>query len=265
MTEICVNKLFKFGLAVAMAFSLVAMARAAETVTETRQIDGRVVRVKLDGLLDVHVRQGSPATLSVRGDADWVKRTTTDQNGDTLNIETGGRSNRGHQGFFIHSSNSVRVELTLPNLRELSSESLGRTEITGFTGDELELSLEGAGAMILASNYKHVTANLGGFGSMNLSGLNSEGVELNLRGAGSVTLSGRSKWLKADLGGVGGLNAQQCPVESVNLELSGLGNAVVTAHQNANLSLSGMGSVTVYGKPLNRKVENDGLGKVSFK
>jgi hypothetical protein len=49
------------------------------------------------------------------------------------------------------------------------------------------------------------------------------------------------------------------------LDLSGLGNAIVTAHQNANLNLSGMGSVTVYGKPLNRKVSVDGLGKVSWK
>jgi hypothetical protein len=235
-------------------------------VTETRPIDPRTVRVRLDGLLDVHIRQGSPATLTVSGEQGLVQHTMTTQNQDTLNIDTEQRNGRGHQGFFFHSSSSgVRVDLTLPQLREVWSESLGRTEISGFTGDELELTLEGAGAMNLASNFKRVTANLGGFGSMNLSGLNSEGIELNLRGAGSVTLAGRSKWLKADLGGVGGLNAQQCAVDNVNLDLSGLGNATVTAHQNASLSLSGMGSVTVYGKPLNRKVENDGLGKVSFR
>jgi len=39
----------------------------------------------------------------------------------------------------------------------------------------------------------------------------------------------------------------------------------VNAHLNANLNLSGLGSVTVYGKPLNRKVSVDGLGKVSWK
>jgi hypothetical protein len=100
---------------------------------------------------------------------------------------------------------------------------------------------------------------------MNLRGLDCEGVELNLRGAGSVSVTGRSKWLKADLGGLGGLNAQTLTVDTVNLDLSGLGNAVVTAHQNATINLSGMGSATVLGKPLNRHVENVGLGKVSFK
>jgi hypothetical protein len=100
---------------------------------------------------------------------------------------------------------------------------------------------------------------------MQLQGLNGEGVELNLQGAGYISLSGRAKWLKADLGGLGNLDAQQCNVDSVDIDLSGLGNARVTARQNANLNLSGMGSVTVYGKPQNRTVAVDGLGKVSWK
>jgi hypothetical protein len=78
-------------------------------------------------------------------------------------------------------------------------------------------------------------------------------------------LSGRSKVLKADLGGLGGLDAQQFSADSVDLDLNGLGNATVTAHQNATLNLSGLGSVTIYGKPLNRNVSVDGLGKVSWK
>jgi hypothetical protein len=47
--------------------------------------------------------------------------------------------------------------------------------------------------------------------------------------------------------------------------LSGLGNATVNARDSATLSLSGLGSVTVYGKPQNRNVSVDGLGKVSWK
>ena len=47
--------------------------------------------------------------------------------------------------------------------------------------------------------------------------------------------------------------------------MSGLGNASVLARQNAVLNLSGLGSVTVYGKPPRRTVSVDGLGKVSWK
>lgn len=259
------NKFLKFGLMATAFCAFVETASAAsDVVRETRPIDERIVRVKLDGLGDMSIRQGSPARLVLVGDPRWLQRTSTVQHGDTLNIDTdapGSLSNR----FMLHSMSPLHVELILPNLREVSSETIGSTEVIGFSGDELDLTHDGAGSMVVRCNYKRVTANLGGIGGMTIKDLNSEGVELNLRGAGSVMLSGRSKWLRADLGGVGGLNAQQFAVDSVDLDLSGLGNATVTAHQSANLNLSGMGSVTVYGKPANRKFVIDGLGKVSWK
>jgi hypothetical protein len=254
------NMFFKLGLFPAALFALFGIATAApESGTETRAVDARVVRVKLDGMVELRVRQGSTPALVLSGDPRWIEKTTTLQSGDTLNIGTEGHGARVNRMYPVH------VELTLPELREVASESLGSTEVSGFSGNELELTLDGAGSMKVWCNYKMVTANLGGIGSMQLGGLNAEGVDLRLSGAGYVTLSGRGKWLKADLGGLGGLDALQFAADSVNIDLSGLGNATVTAHQNANLNLSGMGSVTVYGKPLNKKVTVDGLGKVSWK
>jgi hypothetical protein len=260
MTEKWMNNFFKLCLAPLALCTFVGGATAAsDTSTETRAIDARVVRVKLDGMIELRVRQGSTPTLVLSGDPRWLEKTTTLQSGDTLDIGTEGRFGRSTRML------PVRAELTLPALREISSESLGTTEVNGFSGDELELTLDGAGSMKVWCNYKMVTANLGGIGSMQINGLNAEGIDLHLSGAGYVTLNGRSKWLKADLGGLGGLDAQQFAADSVNLDLSGLGNATVTAHQSVTLDLSGMGSVTVYGKPANRKVSIDGLGKVSWK
>jgi hypothetical protein len=266
MTENCVNKFFKFGLALATFCSFIPAASAGpDVVSETRPVDPRVVRVKLDGLVSLQIRQGSPATLVLSGDPRWIERTATVQSGDTLNIDTEGRHATLSERFIMREMSGLRVELTLPNLREVWSESLGSTDVVGFSGDELEVTHDGAGSMNVFCNYKRLTANLGGLGSMNIHAQNSEGIELNLRGAGAVNLVGRGKWLKADLGGLGGLNAQQFTADNVDIDLSGLGNATVTAHQNANLNLSGMGSVTVYGKPLYRKQSIDGLGKVSWK
>ncbi len=100
---------------------------------------------------------------------------------------------------------------------------------------------------------------------MHITGVIRDGIDLNLQGAGYVTLTGKGKSLKAHMGGLGGLDAQKFDADSVDLELSGLGNAALTARHNATLSVSGLGSVTVYGKPLNRSVSVDGLGKVSWK
>jgi hypothetical protein len=252
------DKCFKFGLAMVMWAMLGTAVAAEETVTETRAVDARVTRVKLDGMIDLKLKWGATPSLVITGDKKWVEKTSTVQSGDTLHIDTETR------GFKLHK-NGLKAELTLPNLRELSSEGVGTSYVTGFNGDQLELLLDGAGSMKVNCNYKTVTATLGGVGSMHIQGANTDGIDLNLRGAGYVTLNGNSKWLKASLGGLGGLDAKQFQVDSVNLELSGLGNATVSASQSATLNLSGMGSVTVYGKPQNRNVTVDGLGKVSWK
>ncbi|MRW88975.1 DUF2807 domain-containing protein [Duganella sp. FT80W] len=254
------KKLFQFGLLLAAFLALFTRADAADDATETRAIaiDARVVRVKLDGLIDLKLRQGDVPTLKLIGERRNLDKLTASQTGDTLHLETEGR------GIKIGRS-TTRVELVLPKLREVVSDGVGQTEINGFSGDELELTMDGAGTMKVVCDYKVLRASLGGVGSMNLWLSENDEVELDLRGAGYVTLGGRSKLLKAELGGVGGLNAQQFQADSVDVELSGLGNATVTAKTNATLNLSGLGSVTVYGKPLNRNVSVDGLGKVSWK
>jgi len=254
------NTLLKSGLVAIGLLALMRLASAApETATETRPLDARVVRIKIDGVVDLRVRQGSPAALVLSGEPRFIAQMTTLQSGDTVVIGTEMHEMR------MGRKNGVRADLVMPNLREVSSESVGMTEITGFKGEELELSLDGAGSMNVNADFRVISASLGGVGSMRLAGMNSERINLDLQGAGYVTLLGRSKTLTAELSGLGGLDAQQFVADAVTLELSGLGNATITAHQSANLNLSGMGSVTVYGKPLNRRVSVDGLGKVSWK
>lgn len=240
--------------------TVVGAAAADDAVSETRPLDKRVTRVRLDGVVDLYVRQGPVPSLVLSGDPRWVSQTTSRQSGDTLIIESEDHHLRGSTRRGLHA------ELVLPALRELSSESLGASTIRGFSGENIQLSLDGAGSVSMQGGaYRVVKVSLGGLGSMTLQGLNAEQVEVNLEGAGHVTLEGRTRVLRANLEGLGGLDAQQFAAETVNVELSGLGSASVNAHLNANLNLSGLGSVTVYGKPLNRKVSVDGLGKVSWK
>jgi hypothetical protein len=252
------TKFFQFGLLFAAFCALFGRANAEDNLTETRSVDMRVVRVKLDGMIDLKLRQGDAPSLVIITDKRYTGKVNASQAGDTLHLDTEARGLKlGHA--------MVRAELVLPMLREVVSEGVGTTEINGFSGDELELTLDGAGSMKLNGDYKRLKANLGGVGNMQLWVSENDSVDLDLRGAGYITLGGRSKMLRATLGGLGGLNAQQFQAESVNVDLSGLGNATVNARVNAVLNLSGLGSVTVYGKPLNRDVTVDGLGKVSWK
>lgn len=252
--------LLRFGALLAAFGLFLGGAHAAdEMVTETRPIDGRVLRVKLDGVLDLKLRRGDTPSLTIIGDKRYIGKITATQSGDTLHLDSDAR------GYKFNRSSTSRVELVLPNLRQVVSDGVGVTEVSGFSGDDIELTLEGAGSMKVVCDYRNMRVNLGGVGSMHVWASQTDSVELDLQGAGYVTIGGRSKVLKATLGGLGGLNAQQFQADSVSVDLSGLGNATVNATVNATLSLSGLGSVTVYGKPANRNVSVDGLGKVSWK
>lgn len=242
----------------AAMFMLAGRASADDVNTHTYPIDARAVRVKLDGVIDLKLRQGAVPSLTITGDPGVLAGVTAVQSGDTLHLDT------ETHGFKFNRS-SARAELVLPMLREVVSDGVGTTDVSGFSGDELELTLEGAGTIKVTADYKKLKANLGGVGSMNIWISENEMADLDLRGAGYITLGGHTKLLRATLGGLGSLNAQQCQADGVNLELSGLGNATVTAKDSATLNLSGLGSVTVYGKPANRNVSVDGLGKVTWK
>jgi hypothetical protein len=236
-----------------------AKAGNDSSISEARPVDARVIRIKLDGIIDLKVRQGAVAELVLIGERKLVAKTSTVQNGDTLVIDT-----ENHRLKF-GGRKLLRAELTLPRLREFRSDSLGSSEVFGFSGDEIDLVLDGAGAMKMVADYKVVNASLGGIGSMHIQSGNSERIDLDLHGAGIMTLIGRTRVLKASLGGLGRLDAEKFQADTVELDMSGLGNASVMARQNAVLNLSGMGSVTVYGKPQHRSVSIDGLGKVSWK
>jgi hypothetical protein len=234
-------------------------ANAGEQVGERRSVDARVVKVRLGGVIDLRLKQGPTPSLVVYGDKKHVARVSTSQDGDTLHIDTGNRKRSSSS-----DRKQLRAELTLPNLQEFVSHGGGSSDVNGFAGEEVTLSLDGAGTVTVTSDYRKIHARLGGVGSMTLNSGDSELVDLHLRGAGQIAVNGQSKLLRAKLGGVGSLDAQALRAEAVDLDMSGLGSATVFARTSVNLTLSGLGSVKVYGKPANRNSTARGLGSVSW-
>jgi hypothetical protein len=250
--------ILRFGLAAAALLFVLGRASADDIASETRTIDARTTRLHLDGMMNLVVRQGATPALTIFAEKRTIADIVTSQRGDTLVIDTDVHG-------FRSGKNAIRAELTIPKLRDIRSEGVGTIDVRGFSGEQLDLSLEGAGRMNVVVDYRTVRATLGGVGNIDLWLETSDEVRFDLQGAGYLTVGGSTRSLKATLGGLGGLNAQRLQAQDVSLELSGLGNASVNASHNATLALSGMGSVTVFGKPRNRNVSVDGLGKVSWK
>ena len=255
------NQLFGKVVVAATLCVAAASAMAEERIAQKRGIDARVAKVALGGAINLQIVQGATASLVLIGDKEHVAKVIVTQNGDTLNIDAKGASN---WNFGAKKGHGVRAELTVPNLNELVSHGVGATEVKGFNGNELKLTLDGAGSVKVDSAYKNLTAHLGGVGSMTLMPGNADLVNLKLRGAGQIEIHGTSKLLRADLGGVGGLDAQKLHADAVELDMSGLGSASVYAKNSAKVKLSGMGSATIYGKPVARTAEAKGMGSISW-
>lgn len=254
------NRLIGTTLATAVLTFAAAPAAAGEVVSETRTVDARVVKIKLDGVINLHVKQGATPSLTLHGDKRYVSKVKLDQRGDTLHIGT------ERSGWsWGREKHDLRAELTLPNLTEFTSEGVGATEVSGFTGDTMTLALEGAGSLKVTGSYKTINSRMGGVGSMTLNAGSTDLVDLSMRGAGSITVSGQSRMLRARLGGVGSLDAKGLRSDAVDLDMSGLGGATVYASNSAHLRLNGLGSATVYGQPANRNATARGMGSVSWK
>lgn len=234
-------------------------ALAADVISENRSIDARAVNIDLDGVISLKVKQGPVASLTLYGEADALKKVTVEQSGETLHIGTS-----KIRSFSFGNKQSLRAELTLPNLQQVVSGGVGSTEVAGFSGDKLRLTLDGAGSVKVNAQYRNVDVKLGGVGSMTVNTGNSDNVDLNLHGAGHIEMTGQTKQLHATLGGVGGLDAQELRADVVDVNMTGLGSASVYAKSSANMKLSGMGSAKVYGNPASRNASTRGMGSVSW-
>jgi hypothetical protein len=237
----------------------VGAAVADDTTSEIRPIDANVTKVTLGGMATLQLRQGPTASLVVYGDSETLKQLTTVQTGDTLKIDM----SRGFHLFSLHAK-SLRMELTLPKLSEFTSTGVGSAQLNGFSGDDLQLNVTGAGDVNVATHYKHVTARSSGVASINLNDGDSESIDVSLPGAGHMLLVGQTKTLTSRINGVGSMDAKDLKANSVTSYLNGVGSIKVYAKETAIMYLSGVGSATVYGNPTVRNAVVSGFGKVTW-
>jgi hypothetical protein len=248
--------------ATAMSAGLAGAAYADEPASEARAVDGHVTRVHLDGVISLKVRQGATPSLVIYADKADLPQIRSEQSTDTLTINSQVHSN---MMFGKRTHGTIRAELTLPNLKELSARGVGDSDATGFSGDSLDITLEGSGTIRVASQFKRINARLAGVGNIRLNDADCDRIEVTLPGAGNITVNGKAKEMAADVGGVGSLDARQLTVDSLKLGLHGVGGATVTVKQAANIDLNGIGSATIYGQPTVRNVTMNGIGKAIWK
>jgi hypothetical protein len=95
-----------------------------------------------------------------------------------------------------------------------------------------------------------------------VSGVDSARFSLKLSGAGSVELGGKVGELELSLSGAGSVRARGLEAKRAAVRSSGAGSVQVFASESLELDLSGVGSVTYFGKPEKLKKSVSGVGSV---
>ncbi|MES2318976.1 MAG: head GIN domain-containing protein [Pseudomonadota bacterium] len=225
--------------------------------TETRTVGAEVTKIDLSGPIDMTLRQGAIASLTVRGEKRLLGNIDTTQDGKTLRI--------GTKGMLLHHRQPLQVVLTLPSIDKLNIRGSGDSTINGFSGDKVDVQLYGSGNVKFNGRYKDVTAAVHGSGDMEMNGGSSDKVDVALVGSGQMTVVGSCKQFNAEQTGSGDLDAEHLAADATAVKLHGSGTSVVQALKTVDVTVRGSGDVSVLGNPTERTVNKTGSGDVVFR
>ena len=123
----------------------------------------------------------------------------------------------------------------------------------GWLDARLDVSLSGPAI----SNWK-----LLGSGDLTLSQINQPQLRLIIRGSGSVAATGTADTVGLNISGSGAARLKDLTAKSAQIDIRGSGDAQVTAQADADVSISGSGNVELFGRPILRRSEIRGSGRI---
>jgi hypothetical protein len=224
--------------------------------SETRPVGKAVNTIDLGGPIDLTVRYGPEASLTVRGEQRLLGNIETSQDGSQLHIAP--------RGLLLSHRHPLQAVLVLPSLASVTINGNGDTSVDGFSGDAVQLQVNGSGKFKFNGRYRRVAAGLNGSGDLDLDVGNSDRVDARLMGSGDITLAGACGELIAEVTGSGSMDAQHLRAETVSLRQFGTADSSVNALKAVAVTVSGNGDVTVHGNPQQRSVSRSGNGDVVF-
>jgi len=178
---------------------------------------------------DVHFTQGEKPSIKVVGREEFVKKTTTEIDGETLYIKT---VKDGKQKILTPKQFNLAVYITSPDLTNMTLRGVGDVEVSGnLNTDTLDIGVSGVG-------------------DVKVSDLVCDRLIVSVKGTGDVDIAkARCKTADFTLKGVGDVSANLIKTDSTNIVMKGVGDMDVRFNDCnwANCRLSGVGDLTASG------------------
>ena len=203
-----------------------AFAAPAPVVSRTVSV-GSFDRLRVEGPFEVRVTTGSPRA-TITGDPQAAEGVAVRIDGTTLSVRKGtggwGEQPRGGGG----ASGPTVVTLSTPGLVSASVAAGGRLTIAAMRGMKADVTVSGNGSLALAA-------------------ADTDQLNATMIGTGQMTLGGRAARARLIASGPGAIDATGLAVNDLTVHLDGVGEIKAAARYTAQVTNSGLGSVTITG------------------
>jgi hypothetical protein len=195
-------------------------------VTEERTHSG-FSKIALEIAADLYVTQGDEYGVNIEASENLMEIIETKVSGTTLVIDL-------KKGKCIKNDHSIKVYITLPELKELNVSGSGDIFVPNkLITDELELDISGSGRVEMDSLFvNHIETKISGSGEIILVAMDTVETE------------------KIDISGSGEIRAFDVLAKTVDIRVSGSGECQVHAIETLEVDISGSGDVTYKGNPI---------------
>lgn len=207
-----------------------ALLLATPAIADQRSFAiGSFDRVRIDGPFRVIVTLGASPRGTAEGDAQAIGDLDVRVDGNMLIVRAGvsGWGERGGDGR--QSAPVVRVSTQA--IRSVVTTGAAQVSVGGpFKGQRLDLALTGSGTLAAPT-------------------IDADQLFATILGSGTMTLGGRAAKVRLTTSGTATITAPALVADDLTVRLDGSGAIEAQARYTASVTTSGLGGVTVYGKP----------------
>lgn len=203
--------------------------------------------VQLDASLDLRIQIDDHYSIEITGDADRVESVELDLRGDTLSIET---KSGGFGWFSRKRSGPLFVNITMPELEEITINGSGDVEVIGIDNEEIVLNIHGSGDLYVTGRSENVEIELHGSGDIEMDEVRGDHVDIEIHGSGNVEFNGGTcDNIVVEIEGSGDVDARNLVCLTADVDIEGSGNTRVHATERVVFDGEGSGRLDVFGKP----------------
>jgi Putative auto-transporter adhesin, head GIN domain len=222
---------------------------------ETRPVTAEIEQVEMNGPFDLAIVRGDKASMTLQGEGRLLPKVVVQQDGKVLRIST--------KGMLVTNNQTVKIVLMVPNLTSLTQSGSGDSEVDGFNGPGMTLSLNGSGDLTYAGQHQHLVLQSRGGGNMDLDVGTINDVEITSDGSGNIVAIGKAKKIHTLATGTGTVDTERLISQQAEVISHGTGTVKVYANKSADITSTGTGDVEIYGNPADKKIVHTGAGEVS--